>query len=162
MIHVKFSANFTSKKYLSRSRSPEESTPTVSRQTSPERRAKPKRKTTKRNTPLWEYFKQEAYSREVRPRALCKTCHGAVKRGDGSTSGMKSHLRTHHKELYKEYLQKEDARLPKVSMRPEAFSVLGRLGTVYLLIRVPSFIKSLISKLGECLPALQHFVSDLE
>ena len=62
-----------------------------------------KRKSTPRNKPLWQYFEREENSLEGNPRAVCKKCRTFVKRADGSTSLMKTHLRNYHPELSKHY-----------------------------------------------------------
>ena len=62
-----------------------------------------KRKSTPRNKPLWKYFEREENSLEGNPRAVCKKCRTFVKRADGSTTLMKTHLKNYHPDLYKQY-----------------------------------------------------------
>jgi hypothetical protein len=62
-----------------------------------------KRKSSLRNHLLWQYFEEEQNSQEVPARAVCKECRTFVKRADGSTTLMKTHLKNYHPDLYKQY-----------------------------------------------------------
>jgi hypothetical protein len=42
-------------------------------------------------------------SQEENPRAVCKKCRAFVKRADGSTSLIKSHLKNYHPDQSNEY-----------------------------------------------------------
>jgi BED zinc finger len=77
----------------------------------------PKRKASKRNVVLWEYYILKEDSSEKWPRAICSECGKAVKRKDSSTTGMKLHLKRNHRKLFKEYECKfEEANLKEVSI----------------------------------------------
>ncbi len=48
-------------------------------------------------------IEEEQNSQEVPARAVCKECRTFVKRADGSTTLMKTHLKNYHPDLYKQY-----------------------------------------------------------
>jgi hypothetical protein len=64
-----------------------------------------RRKISKRNVLLWEYFEETNDPNVV----LCKAtdhCKAKLRRPDGSTSGMRSHFENRHPLLYVQYLEK--------------------------------------------------------
>jgi hypothetical protein len=63
-----------------------------------------KRRLLKRNVCLWEYYEETEDANVV----LCKAteqCRSKIRRSDGSTSGMKSHLESRHPVQYVRFLE---------------------------------------------------------
>ena len=90
------------------------------------RRSGPPKKPSKKKHVLWNYFELEPLEKttEKYQRAICNKCGTIIKRGDGSPSGMRTHLERCHKSLFREFLQKEkEAKLEKLAIKRQVAEV---------------------------------------